>query len=90
MRYLSNGEMIEVGDPVIVEGGVRGRVVCDYDRRNCLDGYERWLTTKTLVGGGNLSSGIMVETNELGFLHYPVEDVEVCRDDTFSRPSTES
>ena len=79
MRYLQTGEMIVVGDLVMVEGNVRGRIVCDYDHRKCLDGYERWLTEEELVGGGYLSSGIMVETDELGFLHYPEEVAEISK-----------
>ena len=79
MRYVQNGELIVVGDFVMIEGNVRGRVVCDYDHRKCLDGYERWLTKEELVGGGNLSSGIMVETDELGFLHYAEEDADISK-----------
>ena len=54
---------------VVVEGDVKGIVVCDYDQQECLPGYEDWFTKETLVGGGTLSKGIMVKTNELDFIH---------------------
>ncbi|MBI3898505.1 MAG: hypothetical protein HY308_09445 [Gammaproteobacteria bacterium] len=76
MRY-KNGTEINVGDHVLVEGNVRGTVVCDYDKRECLDGYDSWLTKEELVGGGTLSSGVMIETDELGFLHYPEDDDDI-------------
>lgn len=73
MRY-ENGIEILVGDHVIVEGHIKGLVVCDFDKRLSLDGYEDWLTKKELIGGGTLSSGLMIKTSELGFLHYPEND----------------
>ena len=79
MRYTSDNSEISVGDHVVVEGNVRGVVVCDFDRRQCLNGYEEWLTQEALVGGGTLSRGVMVETQELGMLHYPVEDADILR-----------
>ena len=80
MRYKSDGSEINVGDRVLVEGNVRGLVVCDFDQWKCLEGYESWLTKEELVGGGKLSSGVMIETKELGFLHYADEDVAILRD----------
>jgi hypothetical protein len=74
MLYKQTGLPIQVGDHVIVEGNVRGIVVCDYDQGKCLEGYDDWLTKETLIGGGTLSKGVMVNTNELGFIHYPDED----------------
>ena len=79
MRYLQTGEPIVIGDLVMVEGNVRGRMVCDFDHRRCLDGYEHWLIDEELVGGGDLSSGIMVETDELGFVHYSEEDADIAK-----------
>lgn len=55
-------------------------VVCDFDRWKCLEGYESWLNKEDLAGGGELSSGFMIETKELGFLHYADEDVAILRD----------
>lgn len=74
MRYKANGKAIEIGDHVLVEGNVQGIVVCDFDGQQCLEGYGDWLTKEELIGGGTLSSGVMIKTNELGFLHYPEED----------------
>lgn len=77
MRYKQTGMAIKVGDNVVVEGDVKGIVVCDYDQQECLPGYEDWFTKETLVGGGTLSKGIMVKTNELDFIHYPDEDDDI-------------
>jgi hypothetical protein len=85
MYYESDGSEISLGDHVIVEGNVRGRVVCDFDRWVCLDGYEAWLSKKELVGGGTLSSGIMVETKEIGMVHYATDDAAIVRDPAATR-----
>lgn len=82
MHYKSDGSEIKVGDHVFVEGDVRGVVVCDFDRWQSLRGYEGWLTKEELVGGGALSSGIMVETRELGMIHYAEADIAILRDST--------
>jgi len=74
MRYRLSGEVICLGDCVVVEGDVRGVVVCDYDLQKCLAGYEKWLSNEELVDGGRLSKGVMIETKELGFLYYANED----------------
>lgn len=80
MRYVNDGSEISVGDAVVIEGNVPGVVVCDFDRWVCLEGYEDWLTRDELVGGGKISSGVMVESKELGFVHYPHEDPNLVRD----------
>lgn len=79
MHYESDGSEISLGDHVIVEGDVRGRVVCDFDRWQCLEGYEAWLSKKELVGGGTLSTGIMVEAGELGMVHYATDDTDIIK-----------
>jgi len=38
------------------------------------------LIKKEVVGGGKLSSGVMVETKDLGMLHYAVEDADILCD----------
>jgi hypothetical protein len=82
MKYVSDGSEIRVGDSVVVEGNVRGIVVCDFDRGACLKGYEGWLTQEELVGGGKLTSGVMVKSEELGLVHYAQEDASIVRDPT--------
>lgn len=77
MHYKQTGVAIKLGDQVLVEGNVKGIVVCDFEQQKCLEGYEDWLTKEELVGGGTLSSGVMIKTNELGFLHYPEEDDDI-------------
>jgi hypothetical protein len=82
MHYVTDGTEINVGDRVLVEKTIRGTVVCDFDRKTCLAGYEGWLSEEELVGGGTLASGIMVETKELGMVHYALEDDGIFRDET--------
>lgn len=76
MNY-TNGVQIRIGDHVIVEKNVEGVVVCDYDIKSCLPGYDKWLTSDELESGGTLASGIMVETKELGFLYYAEQDEDI-------------
>lgn len=78
MNY-STGQLIKVGDQVIADG-MAGRVVCDFDSREFLDGYESWDTpTVEMLGGGALSCGVMVETEEAGLVHYADEDKGIIR-----------
>jgi hypothetical protein len=72
MNY-STGQKINVGDQVVADG-MAGRVVCDFDNREFLVGYEGWDTpTAEMLGGGTLSSGVMIETEESGMVHYEEE-----------------
>lgn len=69
MRY-SSGQTIMVGDHVKVDG-MAGIVVCDFDNRAFLAGYAGWdIPGAEMIGGGTLSSGIMVKTTEAGLIHY--------------------
>lgn len=79
MRYKVDGSDIAVGDRVMVEGNVHGLVVCDFDRWQCLKGFESWLTKEKLGDDATFSSGVMVKTEELGFLHYPDEDQSILK-----------
>ena len=85
MKYVSDGCEISIGDLVVIEGNVPGVVVCDFDRRVCLKGYEGWLSQEELVGGGKLTSGVMVESKELGLIHYANEDSGIVRDESSTR-----
>jgi hypothetical protein len=68
--HYDTGHEIRVGDEVIADG-MRGVVVCDFDSRKFAEGYEGWnMPTVELVGGGTLSSGIMIDTVEAGLVHY--------------------
>jgi hypothetical protein len=78
MNY-SNGQQIKVGDQVVADG-MAGRVVCDFDNREFLDGYEGWdMPTVEMLGGGTLSSGVMIETEAAGLVHYADEDKGIIR-----------
>lgn len=76
MKYAGSVENIQIGDVVNVDG-LDGVVVCDYENNTALNGYEGWLIKDELVGGGYLSTGIMVETEKAGFIYYPDEDVGI-------------
>jgi hypothetical protein len=74
VRY-STGEPIKVGDSVIADG-MTGVVVCDFDKREFLEGFSGWdMRGVEMLGGGTLSSGIMVETADAGMVHYENEQV---------------
>lgn len=78
MNY-STGQKIKVGDQVVADG-MAGHVVCDFDNRVFLDGYEGWdMPTVEMLGGGTLSSGVMIETEEAGLVHYAYEDKGIIR-----------
>ncbi|WP_322416346.1 hypothetical protein [Mesorhizobium huakuii] len=69
MQY-ETGRTIRVGDEVIADG-MKGVVVCDFDNREFAEGYEGWdMPGIEMLGGGTLSSGVMVETIEAGMIHY--------------------
>ncbi|EEC0293615.1 hypothetical protein YV76_000945 [Salmonella enterica subsp. enterica] len=76
MKYSDTVKEIQVGD-IVRADGLDGIVVCDYENNIALDGYEGWLIKDELVGGGYLSTGIMVETEEAGYIYYPNEDVDI-------------
>jgi hypothetical protein len=74
MNYR-NGEQIKVGDQVTADG-MTGVVVCDFDNRAFSEGYAGWnMPDVEMLGGGALSSGIMIETIEAGLVHYEGEAI---------------
>lgn len=78
MNY-SNGQQIKVGDQVVADG-MAGHVVCDFDNREFIDGYKGWdMPNVEMLGGGALSSGVMIETEEAGLVHYADEDKGIIR-----------
>ncbi|HDR9488136.1 TPA: hypothetical protein QDC20_006103 [Burkholderia aenigmatica] len=83
MKYVLSGLDIHIGDHVIVEGDVTGIVVCDFDKRRRVAGYDDWLIDRELVGGGKLSEGILVKTKALGFLYYSGVDDDIVKDPQF-------
>lgn len=69
MRY-STGEEMAVGDDVVADG-MDGVIVCDFDNCRFARGYEKWdMPTVEMLGGGTLSSGVMVDTVKAGLVHY--------------------
>jgi len=79
MRYSNDGNEVCVGDRVLVEGDVLGTVICDFKKKQCLQGYENWLTDQEMLGGGRLDDGIMVKTEKFGYVHYSDPDEEIVR-----------
>ena len=76
MRY-STGEEVAIGDEVLADG-MSGVIVCDFDNRLFADGYDDWdAPTVEMVGGGTLSSGVMIHTSEAGFIHHQVGTGEI-------------
>lgn len=48
--------------------------MCDFDNREFLEGYSGWdMPDVEMLGGGKLSSGVMIETEEAGLVHYEVQ-----------------
>ena len=75
----SAGQRLKIGDHVIADG-MTGIVVCDFDNREFLPGYEDWdVPTLEMLGGGTLSSGVMIDTKEAGLVHYPQEHEGIVR-----------
>ena len=73
----SSGRLIMVGDHVTVDG-MTGIVVCDFDNRAFLTGYDGWdMPDVEMIGGGTLSSGIMVDTTDAGLIHYEEGNVHI-------------
>jgi hypothetical protein len=75
MNY-STGQVIKVGDKVIADGAP-GIVVCDFDNQDYLDEYVGWDPSIELIGGGTLSSGVMIKTETMGLVYYPDEDEDI-------------
>ena len=69
MKYVTGQEM-KVGDAVIADE-MTGVIVCDFDNREFAPGYADWdMPDVEMLGGGTLSSGVMIDTVEAGLIHY--------------------
>jgi hypothetical protein len=75
----STGDPIKIGDRVTADG-MTGVVVCDFDNREFLEGYAEFdMPDVEMLGGGKLNSGVMIDTEEAGLIHYPQEDDGIVR-----------
>jgi len=63
MRY-ADGQTIEPGDIIQIDGQYRGRVIASMDTNSYLPGAEDW---------AYLSEGIMVDTDFGGLVHYTTD-----------------
>ncbi|WP_143189326.1 hypothetical protein [Paraburkholderia lycopersici] len=79
MKYTKTGYEIQIGDSVSVEDGAEGTVVCDFDRKLCISGYEDWITNDDSTVDGIPSRGILVKTKKYGLIHYETEDETIVR-----------
>lgn len=78
MNYAT-GQKIKIGDRVKADG-MTGVVVCDFDNREFLEGYADCdMPDVEMLGGGKLDSGVMIDTEEAGLVHYPREDEGIVR-----------
>lgn len=60
MKYL-DGDLIRVGDEVLIDGQHRGQVVASMDTSTYLPGEQSW---------AYLKEGIIVRTDFAGLVHY--------------------
>jgi hypothetical protein len=75
----STGDRIKIGDRVKADG-MTGTVVCDFDNRELLEGYAEFDTPYVeMLGGGKLNSGVMIDTEQAGLVHYPHQDQRIVR-----------
>jgi hypothetical protein len=65
--HYSDGTVIEPGDIVRIDGMHRGRVIASIDTGRYLPGQETW---------SYLESGIIVDTDFGGFVHYIAESAD--------------
>jgi hypothetical protein len=66
MKY-ADGTEIEVGDLIEIDAEYRGRVIASMDTGKYAPGSESW---------AYLETGIMVETDFAGLVHYTAETAE--------------
>lgn len=77
MRYSNDGRDVKVGDWVLSDGDFLARVVCDFDARVALPGYEHWLVPFVLEDGTTMSAGILVESDACGLVYYATDEAIV-------------
>ena len=69
MLYAA-GHAMMIGDEVIADG-MSGIIVCDFDNRKFLAGYEGWdMPSVEMSNGETRSSEVMIDTVEAGLVHY--------------------
>lgn len=74
VKYRDGDRNIRVGDSVLVENGVEGLVVCDFEDKEYEPGYEDWSAGFCAAASGIPVKGIMVSTAEYGLIYYESED----------------
>lgn len=66
MKYADGADM-KVGDTIRIDGVYRGRVIASMDTNEYLPGEDSW---------AYLGTGIMVDTDFAGLVHYTTETAE--------------
>lgn len=74
VKYRDGDRNIRVGDSVLVENGVEGLIVCDFEGKEYGPGYEDWSAGFCAAASGIPGKGIMVSTAEYGLIYYESED----------------
>lgn len=77
MKYCGGNRNVRAGDSVLVENGVDGVVVCDFEGRGYELGYEDWATGSSAVASGIPEKGIIVSTIKSGLIYYESEDESI-------------
>lgn len=74
VKYRDGDRNIRLGDSVLVENGIGGLVVCDFEGKEYEPGYEDWSAGFCAAASGIPVKGIMVSTAEYGLIYYESED----------------
>ncbi|MBV8621436.1 MAG: hypothetical protein JOY84_21435 [Curvibacter sp.] len=78
MQY-PNGDLIQVGDEVLIERKTFGRVIASMDTSAYLPGEESW---------DYLNEGVMIQTDFAGLVHYTTDASDLL--ELRRRPSKET
>jgi hypothetical protein len=70
MKYL-DGQEIMAGDLVAVSPVSRGVVLCDFEARSCVQGFD-WQPWED-----SLKSGVLIEAEKEGLVHFPSGDPDL-------------
>ncbi|EKS9795043.1 MULTISPECIES: hypothetical protein [Burkholderia] len=74
MKYVGFERGFKVGDSVLVEDGVEGVVVCDFDGSQFFPGFEDWSPGASVVKDSVPNKGVLIESRRYGLIHYENED----------------
>ena len=70
MTYL-DGQAMLVGDLLKVSPESRGVILCDFESRRCVQGFD-WRPW-----AASLTSGVLVEAEKEGLIHFTIADPDL-------------